>query len=539
MLNPRKIKTILLVPIFLSGLSSAAFSQEVAIENGLTNLYSAQNPDGSWGGIESSINGVFPSTTTVVDALKLLELIPSANQTNAYQYLLNEELNVTDYLSRRNISLSGTGNDTTADVDAVLALQNPDGGWGGAEGFGSNNLDTTLALMALASAGSTESGAINGATSYLLASQDANGGWGLISGDRSEIYYTGKVMQALLTQAQTLQIANALSTGTSFLLNHQNPDGGFGESGSTIWETALSFLGLSMTSGDITAKLNAIDYLSNSQLTNGSWSDDPYSTALALQALKVAEVFEAAPTVEITSVSLFNSDRIPSSVYGAYETMAIQISVTDTAVGLNVFVEDTDGSVFSTAALGTEFFFEMRNRPPGDYRLIVRALDKETGIILDQQTTSFEIIPGVAIENPHLQVNPLFSHAGATETLSATLIFSNRSNQISDLTIEFNVTTPGGTGVIGGTVLHVLNPQEILVTVPLVSTTIQFAESGDYQVEARVLEGESLIALAVKNISVSPLLRIEPDKTLIPDTVLPDGDHRIKINIHLEGIEEE
>ena len=121
------------MPIFLFGLSSVGFSQEVAIEDGLVSLYSTQNPNGSWGAGENAINGVFPSTTTAVDALKLLESVPSSNQTNALQYLLNEELNVTDYLSRRIVSLTGTGNDTLADINTILTLQNPDGGWGGAE----------------------------------------------------------------------------------------------------------------------------------------------------------------------------------------------------------------------------------------------------------------------------------------------------------------------------------------------------------------------------------------------------------------------
>lgn len=111
------IKTFLLIPVLLSGLSGVAFSQEVVVENGLSNLYSTQNLDGSWGGTEDSINGVFPSTTTAVEALKLFEPVPSSNRSAAIQFLLNEELNVTDYLSRRIIALSGTGNDTSIDLN--------------------------------------------------------------------------------------------------------------------------------------------------------------------------------------------------------------------------------------------------------------------------------------------------------------------------------------------------------------------------------------------------------------------------------------
>jgi len=143
---------------------------------GLSYLAQSQNADGSWGGTASSIDDIFPSTSSAVDALRLIEATPSTNRTNAIGYLSAQTLDVTDYLSRRIVSLTGTGANTSTDLTALVALKNSDGGWGGAAGYTSEVLDVALTLRALVAAGSTDSTSINGAVSNLLASQKSDGG---------------------------------------------------------------------------------------------------------------------------------------------------------------------------------------------------------------------------------------------------------------------------------------------------------------------------------------------------------------------------
>lgn len=58
-----------------------------------------------------------------------------------------------------------------------------------------------------------------------------------------------------------------------------------------MYETALTFEAL-VASGAVgadkaTNMQNAIAYLTNTQLPDGSWDDDPYSTALAPRALAI------------------------------------------------------------------------------------------------------------------------------------------------------------------------------------------------------------------------------------------------------------
>ena len=246
----------------LSLLPSSSWAQSTPVSLGLSYLGQSQNADGSWGGTASSIDDVFPSTSTAVDALKLLETTPSTNRTNALGYLSAQTLDVTDYLSRRIVSVSGTGGNTSADLTALVALRNSDGGWGGAAGNTSDVFDAALALRALAAAGSTDSTSINGAVSNLLAAQNSDGGWGFVAGNGSRVYYTAIVMQALESalggQVQSTAIANAHSRATVYLLSQQQSSNG---SWANVPDTAFALMAIMKTTGNVTARTSAIQYL--------------------------------------------------------------------------------------------------------------------------------------------------------------------------------------------------------------------------------------------------------------------------------------
>lgn len=106
---------------------------------------------------------------------------------------------------------------------------------------------------------------------------------------------TAIVSTALQQFSQTTAMASAINKATLFLIAHQNTDGGFGSSPSTVYETALTYKALANVITDATVLGNAINYLTANQAFDGSWNEDPYSTALALQALYL---FETRPVIE-------------------------------------------------------------------------------------------------------------------------------------------------------------------------------------------------------------------------------------------------
>ena len=61
----------------------------------------------------------------------------------------------------------------------------------------------------------------------------------------------------------------------------------------------------------------------------------------------------------------------------------------------------------------------------------------------------------------------------------------------------------------------------------------------DNPVQVNILSEGNVIAQGDAMIHVAPAIRIEPSKSLSPDEVLPDGDKRIRIDIKIEGVEDQ
>lgn len=263
-----------------------AFFQSAHVSGGINYLKSSQNTDGSWGDTLTSLNDAFPTSTTALEALRAVETTASTNQTNAIQFLTAQTIEVTPFLTARIIALTGTGSDTAADLNTLLSMQNLDGGWGTADRFESDALDTSFALLALKAANVTNTSVLAQALRYLTTRQNADGGWALTQGEDSQVFYTALAVQALNGFRKQFTFSLNQTRALAFLRGKQNADGGYGSSPSTPFETALTLLaifdaGLPLTS----AEANAVDFLIDTQQANGSWADDAYSTALALRAL--------------------------------------------------------------------------------------------------------------------------------------------------------------------------------------------------------------------------------------------------------------
>lgn len=126
-----------------------------------------------------------------------------------------------------------------------------------------------------------------GPLEYLVRSQNADGGWGLQRGSPSEFYTSLHVLLALQEYAQ-YDLAAVRAAGISYVKSQQLTGGAFGYDGTAVpYVTALAALALtrSETYPFSTAVQNALAALRAMQGADGSWSDEPYDTALALQAI--------------------------------------------------------------------------------------------------------------------------------------------------------------------------------------------------------------------------------------------------------------
>ena len=282
-------KRMIALCVFMAilNLGSLAYSEpSQQIYSALSWLTSQQSIDGSW---SSTADTSFGSTTSVADTLFLF-YAKDTPYTNALSWAASQEIDNARYLVFRIRSIAPSGADISFDLNNLLSYQISDGGFGEYPGGTSGVSYTALALQALRSVNYTDTTIINPALAYLTGTQNPDGGWGFYQGDASNVYMTAVVSATLQQFPQMTTIATAVNKATMFLLAHQNADGGFGGSPSTVFETALAYIALvgdGRTQGS--PLQNAVNYLTSTQSANGSWNDDPYSTALALRALHFSE----------------------------------------------------------------------------------------------------------------------------------------------------------------------------------------------------------------------------------------------------------
>ena len=342
----KKTAIILFVILNLLALRTS-YAQTSAVTNGLNYLYSVQNADGSWGSAASQ-KEILPATVSVIETFEALSVTDKTSYSNAVTWLQGQSVTTTEYLSERMLNL------TTAAADQETLLTYIDSlsyAWGGYDDYGVSIIDTALALQALTAANYSDTTVIDQALSFLLTSQNTDGGWGLISGDESSTYVTAIVASTLQNFTQTTTLATASSKAMSFLLSHQNTDGGFASSPSTVYETALVYKALAPLTTDNTVLGNAVNYLTANQAANGSWNDDPYSTALALQALHLSE---NKPT------------PLPSPTSGTVSGTVVDGATNQPLNGVAIQLSGDGGQFASTSNGGA---FSVTNVPAGSYQI--------------------------------------------------------------------------------------------------------------------------------------------------------------------------
>jgi hypothetical protein len=314
-------------------LSVPSFAQSTAITNGLNWLSSNQNMDGSFGNVVPARD-----TPEVADTLKYLDPTGIV-YLNAVTWIGNDASSNNDYLARKINSLALSGRDVSPLLLSLTPFQATDGGWGlSSSHVVGNPLDTALALQVLKSANYSDSTVINNVLNYLIANQNTDGGFGFYTGDESNVYITALVSSTLQQFQQTTSIATAVNKATSYLIAHQNMDGGFATSTgsvSTVYETAYAYIALVGVTTDATVLGNAINYLTTTQSANGSWNDDPYSTALAIRALYFSENKPAPPPTASTTGTVTGKvvDASTNQPLAGVSIVSGQISATTTNTG--------------------------------------------------------------------------------------------------------------------------------------------------------------------------------------------------------------
>lgn len=317
--------------VFVVFFVAIAHAQLPQVTSGLTYLSSSQSADGTWSNGSSSVDTT-AATVTALDSLKLLNQSSTLSYAAGISWLQGQSPQSVAYIAERVRTLNpGDGSIDTL----IAALDTLKGAWGGGEGYETDILDTAVVLQALKAANYADVSVTNKALAYLTTNQNGDGGWGFYQGGASSVHITAVVSATLQQFPQVSTIASAVGKASAYLLAHQNADGGFGSSESTVYESALAYSALVAVSSNATALANAVNYLSSSQSANGSWNDDPYSTALAVRALYLSENKPSPPpappaggTITGTVIDAVTKARV-SGVAVVLESDALANTITD------------------------------------------------------------------------------------------------------------------------------------------------------------------------------------------------------------------
>jgi subtilase family serine protease len=401
---------------------SIAHAQLPQISSGLTYLTSSQNTDGTWDSGTTAVDGA-TATGTVLEALKLLNQTASTPYINGTVWLQGQPPQTIALSAQRNLVLGLT--DTAEFVASSDTLK---GGWGGYDGYETTPLDTALALQALKSANYTDQSIIFPALSYLLSTQNPDGGWGFTKDDPSNVFVTAHVLSTLAQYRNEFLAETQVGKAVAFLLSRQQPDGGFGTESSTVYETALALSAIA-DSGQMQVPplLNAISYLTAGQSANGSWNDDPYSTALALQALA-----RVKPDLALAAGDITASPATPAAGNSVAVTATIRNAGLETAAGVVVRLTDNGTTVAeqAIAAIGpggtAQVTFAIPAITPyGDHSLSV-VIDPANAIAELNETDNSastriwaKSAADLVIYPEYLSISPDAPKPGETITLSA------------------------------------------------------------------------------------------------------------------------
>jgi hypothetical protein len=316
-----------------------------SIDEGVSWLLAAQKEAGNWGRLETAER----DTAKAITVLKNFPIASEA-QPRGLQWLAESGAKNTDYLSAKIAALASAGQEFSTLIDSLLPRQNLDGGWGSDRNYLSDPIDTCSALKALLAANSTAAAVGKGAD-YLLARQNPDGGWGFQVDAPSNVLVTAEVAAILQRLPAMSSLATAVNKATAFLLNRQNTDGGFGSSPSTVYETALAYRALSGVITDGTVLGGAINYLYSSQSNDGSWLQDPYSTALAVEVLHLS------------------GDKAPEPPTSGTVSGTVVDGVTQQSLGgATVNLQDDSSITTVTAAAGS---FSLSDVPQGSQTIVI------------------------------------------------------------------------------------------------------------------------------------------------------------------------
>lgn len=340
----------LLWVFLLPSLVSAQNTYDESINTGVAWLKSQQRTDGGFSGAHSQATE-YQATIEALLALHQLSKLDAATAQSGSDYLrLHHQ--VSGHLEEiANLQRLKKANPTyfSASTNQLNAYRSTSGGYGDYPGYEGAISTSAILVHALSSQDSQLSVNLSEVIAYMLSKQKADKGWAEES-NRSSVYVTALVSRALQAHRFTFNLSTSISSSSEFLLTNQKAGGGWPGN----LETAIALLAVVPAVADSSRYKNALDQLAAAQLLNGSWNNDVYTTALALQVL---QLIKNPPVIDVPTTG---------SISGALVSASSNLSLTSAQIVL-------DGPSSQILVTDGGGHFSANSLKPGNYELTYKA----------------------------------------------------------------------------------------------------------------------------------------------------------------------
>lgn len=176
--------------------------------------------------------------------------------------------------------------------------------------------------------------------------------------------------------------------------------------------------------------------------------------------------------------------------------------------------------------------------PPGDYRLELRAYQAFDGELLGARSFPLRIRPTQELELVSVRPEPLYLTQGSVSEVGFRLVVQHRSNITVPFHAAFSLEDPDGVRLHTDQVQFELDPAVPGVEYRLEGLLLEAKLAGEYPMGLLDTGGGQPAVSHAQSLHVAPGTRVEVRQNRTPGTVAPDGDHRIEIEIRLEGKEQ-
>lgn len=241
----------------------------------------------------------------------------------------------------------------------------------------------------------------------------------------------------------------------------------------------------------------------------------------------------------LINVDLYNHDDLEKELWFIVQIKQGETILQEVPIGhlaLPNDIADTQISIAeNTESLAVQFEWMTQNFEPGDYQLVLFALDLQTRQRLASSQANVSIESSSVINGFESSLSPQYSNFESIEDIELFMNITHTSNENNNLEVSYEFLDPNEVTLQSGVLNIILEAGSKASHYNLASFTQEFSESGQYKLRlyssfnGGVLSSESTL-------NIAPKVRVDTELDITPTSIIPDGaSKRIHVDLKLSG----